>query len=201
MKSLLGYSPCLAPSEVIRTNNEVAEKQVKQMIEARDQAIKFINQKAGEAPSSQFTIRDQVWLEGSHLRLPHQSTKLAPKRYGPFMITKQINLVTYQLTLPATWQIHPVFHASLLSPYIETDAHRPNYSRPPPDLIGGEEFYEVEQIRDHQHHGHSRTLQYLIKWKGSPESDNTWEPADLVLAPDLLRQYHKHRPLSGIKAN
>ena len=44
-------------------------------------------------------------------------------------------------------------------------------------------------------------LQYLIKWKGCPESDNTWEPADLVLTPDLLREYHKHKPLSGIKAN
>ena len=182
---LLGYSPCLAPSEVIRMDNEAAEKCMKWMMEAWDQATKLINQKAGRAPPSQFAVGDQVWLEGSHLRLPHQLTKLAPKRYGPFMITKQINLVTYQLTLPATWQIHPVFHASLLSPYTETDAHRPNYSRPPPDLIGGEEFYEVEQIQDHQHHGCSRALQYLIKWKGSPESDNTWEPADLVLALDL----------------
>ena len=198
---LLGYSPCLAPSEVIRTDNEVAEKQVKQMIEAWDQAIKFINRKAGEAPPSQFAVGDQVWLEGSHLRLPHQLTKLAPKRYRPFTIMKQINPVTYQLTLPATWQIHPMFHASLLSPYIETDAHGPNYSRPPPDLIGGEEFYKVEQIWDHWCHGCSRMLQYLIKWKGSPKSNNTWEPADLVLAPDLLKQYHKHKPLSGIKAN
>ena len=198
---LLGYSPHLAPSEVIITDNEAVEKQVKRMMQACDQATKIINQNAGEAPSPQFTVGDQVWLEGSHLKLPHQSTKLAPKRYGPFTITKQINPVTYQLILPATWQIHPVFHASLLSPYVETDAHGPNYSRPPPDLIGGEEFYEVEQIHGHRCHGHSRTLQYLIKWKGSPESDNTWEPADQVLAPDLLREYHKHRPLSGIKAN
>ena len=170
-------------------------------MQARDQATKIINQNAGNAPSPQFVVGDQVLLEGTHLKLPHQSTKLAPKRYGPFTITKQINPVTYQLILPVTWQIHPVFHASLLSPYVETDAHRPNYSRLPPDLIGGEEFYEVEQIRDHRHHGCSRMLQYLIKWKGSPESDNTWEPADQVLAPDLLREYHKHRPLSGIKAN
>ena len=198
---LLGYSPRLAPSEVIRTDNEAVEKHVKRMMEAQDQATRLINQKAGRAPPSQFAIGDQVWLEGSHLRLPHQSTKLAPKRYGPFTITKQINPVTYQLTLPTTWQIHLVFHASLLSPYTETDAHGPNYSRPPPDLIGGEEFYEVEQIQDHRHHGHSRALQYLIKWKGSPESDNTWEPADLVLALDLLKEYHKHRPLPGIKAN
>ena len=103
--------------------------------------------------------------------------------------------------LPTTWQIHPVFHVSLLSPYQETDAHGPNYSRPPCDLIGREEFYKVEQIQDHQCHGQSRMLQYLIKWKGSPKSNNTWEPADLVLTPDLLREYHKHRPLFGIKAN
>ena len=146
---LLGYSPCLVPSEVILMDNEAAEKWVKRMMQAWDQATKIINQNAGEAPSPQFTIGDQVWLEGSHLKLPHQSTKLAPKRYRPFTITKQINPVTYQLILPTTWQIHPVFHALLLSPYIETNAHRPNYSRPPPDLIGGEEFYEVEQIWDH----------------------------------------------------
>ena len=198
---LLGYSPRLAPSEVIITDNEAVEKRVKRMIQAQDQATKIINQNAGEAPSPQFTIGDQVWLEGSHLKLPHQSTKLAPKRYGPFTIMKQINPVTYELILPATWQIHPVFHVSLLSPYVETDAHGPNYSKPPPDLIGGEEFYEVEQIRGHRRHGRSRTLQYLIKWKGSPESDNTWEPADQVLTPDLLKKYHKQKPLSGIKAN
>ena len=198
---LLGYSPHLAPSEVIITDNEAVEKRVKRMMQARDQATKIINQKAGEAPSPQFTVGDQVWLEGSHLKLPHQSTKLAPKRYGPFTIMKQINPVTYQLILPATWQIHPMFHASLLSPYVETNAHGLNYSRPPPNLIGGEEFYEVEQIHGHRRHGRSRTLQYLIKWKGSPESDNTWEPADQVLAPDLLKEYHKHRPLFGIKAN
>ena len=171
------------------------------MIQARDQATKIINQNAGEAPSPQFTVGDQVWLEGLHLKLPHQSTKLAPKRYGPFTIMKQINPVTYELILPATWQIHPVFHVSLLSPYVETDAHGPNYSRPPPDLIGGEEFYEVEQICGHRRHGRSRALQYLIKWKGSPKSDNTWEPADQVLAPDLLKEYHKQKPLSGIKVN
>ena len=100
-------------------------------------------------PPAQFAIGDQVWLEGTHLKLLHQSTKLAPKRYRPFTIMKQVNLVTYQLMLPTTWQIHPVFHVSLLSPFQKTNAHRPNYSRPPPDLIGGEEFYEVEQIWDY----------------------------------------------------
>ena len=198
---LLGYTPELAPSEAIKMDNEAAEKWVKHMIQAWYQATNAVIKRAGETPLAQFNIGEKVWLEGTHLKLPHQSTKLAPKWYGPFKVMKQINPVTYQLALPTTWQIHPVFHESLLSPYHETDAHGPNYSRPPPDLIGGEEFFEVEQIQDHWCHGQSRTLQYLIKWKGSLESDNTWEPADLVLTPDLLKKYHKHRLLSGIKVN
>ena len=42
-------------------------------------------------------------------------------------------------------------------------------------------------------------LQYPIKWWGYPESDNTWEPADQVYAPDLLWEYHKCWPLESIK--
>ena len=42
-------------------------------------------------------------------------------------------------------------------------------------------------------------LQYLIKWQGYPESDNTWEPADQVHALDILQEYHKCQPLESIK--
>ena len=48
---------------------------------------------------------------------------------------------------------HDVFHASLLTPYHESEAHSPNYTRPPPDLITGEVEYEVENIVNHHFHG------------------------------------------------
>ncbi len=140
-------------------------------------------------------IGTQVWLEGTHLRLPYQATKLAPKRYGPFEVIREISPVAYQLRLPIAWNIHDVFHASLLSPYRETDAHGPNYSRPSPDLIEGEEEYEVERVINHRHAGRARTLQYLIKWKGYPEADNTWEPADQIHAPQIIKAYHRQHPL------
>jgi hypothetical protein len=91
----------------------------------------------------------QVWLEGKNLKLPYQSTKLAPKRYRPFRIIKEVSPMAYQLELPWTWRIHDVFHSALLSPYQEMTAHRPNFSQPPPDLIEGEAEYEVEQIQNH----------------------------------------------------
>jgi hypothetical protein len=66
-------------------------------------------------------------------------------------------------------------------------------------LINNEEEYEVEQIKVHQNFSRSKCLQYLIKGKGYPESDNTWENATDIHAPDLVKQYHKRRPLQKIK--
>src|SRR5260370_22636590 len=155
------------------------------------QALEAINRSTNQGPiPSSFMVGTQVWLEGTHLRLPYQATKLAPKRYGPFQIKKEISPIAYQLHLPAARNIHDVLHASLLSPYCETTAHGPNYSRPPPDLIEGEEEYEVEKVINHWHSSRARTLQYLIKWKGYPEANNTWEPADQVHAPHLIKAYH-----------
>jgi hypothetical protein len=100
------------------------------MMELRAQAIAAINQaveKQGK-PEAQYTMRAQVWLEGRNLKLLYQSTKLAPMQYGPFMITKEVFPVVYQLNLLVTWGIHDVFHTSLLSPYHEMTQHGLNFT-------------------------------------------------------------------------
>ncbi len=97
------------------------------------------------------------------------------------------------MQLPPQWNIHPAFHTSLLMPYIETKEHGENFTRPPPNMIEGKAEYEVEAIRAHQHR--RRKLQYLIKWKGYPESDNTWEPVNNVQVPQLIRKHHAAHPL------
>jgi len=98
--------------------------------------------------------------------------------------------VAYWLALPLSWGIHDVFHSSLLLPYKETTTHGPNFTQPPPDLIKGEEEYEVEAIINHRHHGRRRQLQYLIKWRDYPSLDNTWEAVEGVHADDLVKEYH-----------
>jgi hypothetical protein len=97
-------------------------------------------------PELQYRMGQKVWLEAKNLPLQYGSPKLTPRCHGPFQIIKDISPVTYQLDLPHQWNIHPVFHASLLTPFIETDSHGPNFSRLPPDLIKGEAEYEVEDI-------------------------------------------------------
>ena len=108
--------------------------------------------------------------------------------------------VVYQLELPSEWRIHDVFHISLFSLYKETEAHGPNFVRPPPDLIQGEEEFEVERIINHRLFGRHKTLQYLIKWKGYPESDNTWELASNIRAPLLVKAYQRRIGHTSIKA-
>ena len=98
---------------------------------------------------SPWKVGDKVWLEATNLCLNYPSRKLASKQQGPFEISQVLSPLTYWLCLPTTWKIHDVFHATLLSFYKETEAHGPNFSKPPPDLIGTKEEYEVEQIVSH----------------------------------------------------
>jgi len=141
-----------------------------------------------------FKVNDKVWLESRNLKIPYQSRKLVPKREGPFPITEVLGPVTYRLTLPRQWKIHSVFHAALLTPFKETSFHGTMDTRPPPDLIEGEQEYEVEVILTHCNY--RRKLQYLVKWKGYDTSENTWEPEDhLTHMKELLSEYKRWRKL------
>jgi len=120
-----------------------------------------------------FKLDDQVWLEATNLQTTHPTAKLAPKQYGPFKVLKKVSNIVYQLELPSQWKIHNVFHTSLLTPYVETEQHRPNYPEPPPDIIKGEPEFEVEQIVGSQRVGRRKSLEYQIWWKGySPAHDS-----------------------------
>ena len=136
-----------------------------------------------------------MWLEATNLHLNYPSRKLAPKRQGPFEISQVLSPLTYRLRLPATWKIHDVFHASLLFSYKETEAHGLNFSKPPPDLIGTEEEYEIEQIVSHQ--GISGHCKYLTAWKGYPSLENTWKPeSNLQHASEILGTYKQTHQLN-----
>ena len=141
---------------------------------------------------------DQVWLDGRNMKTYHPSAKLAAKRHGPFPIERALSPIDYQLTLPEQWKIHDVFHVDLLTPYRETEFHGPNYNRPPPDLMRGEEQYEVEQVLNEHSYGRWKRKQYLVKWKGYPDSDNQWLDAkDMENAQELIAEFHSSNPESS----
>ena len=132
-----------------------------------------------------------VWLEGRNLRTNQPTAKLAARRHGPFPVEQVLSPVTYKLSLPPTWNIHLVFHTDLLTPYRETPFHGRNYERPPPDLVTNQEEYEVEKVLDARHYRRKKTRQYLVKWKGYPDSDNEWVSQEDMSADKAIREYEE----------
>ena len=196
----MGYEPKALPDITNKTNLPAVEKRLDELIKARNEASaahELTRQTMKSRIQSKFTpfiTGEKVWLEARNLKRNIVNPKFTAKREGPFKITKVLSSLSYQLEIPKSWKIHPVFHASLLTPYKENDIHSPNYPQPPPDLINGEEEYKVEQILKHR--GCPKRHQYLIRWKGYTADEDSWQnEADLRNASELLQGYKRRAKL------
>ena len=171
------------------------ESRLQQLKQARKEAKEALQKATNLTLPTHFKpyqIGDKVWLEGHNLTTTHPSSKLAPRRYGPFPITHVVSRTSYQLKLPPQWKIHDVFHATLLTPYKETALNGKSYQEPAPDLIDGQPEWEVESILRVRRRRNQ--LQYLIRWKGFLEAHDSWEPAKNVHADKLVQEFYKRHP-------
>lgn len=141
-----------------------------------------------------FTKGQLVWLEMTNFQDGYPFRKLAPKRQGPFRIKEVLGKLVYRLDLRGQRKIHDVFHASLLTPYHETDQHGKNFIDPVPELINGHKEFEVHSILNHKTlSGH---MHYLVRWKDQPQGENSWEPeSHLKNAKEILETYKKEHNL------
>ena len=70
---------------------------------------------------------------------------------------------------------------------------QPNDPPAPADLVEEEEEYEVETILDSRKRG--RYIEYLVKWKGYSDAENSWEPRRNVRhAEEEVENFHKRYP-------
>ena len=201
---MMGYDPKVIPTPYQKTLLPEAEKRIAALARMRDEALAHhelaarIMAKRITRGFTLFETGEKVWLENTNLRINYQSRKLAPKREGPFVIEEKLSPLVYKLKLPKTWKIHPVFHAHLLSRYKENEIHGENFLNSPPELEEeGDLFFEAEAILQHKkERGH---LKFLVKWKDSPLSENSWEAlGNLRKAPDLIKSYNRVHKL-GLK--
>ena len=153
---MLGYEPQAIPSIIETAHLLALEERLRNLNTSRKEALtahKLAQQLMKNQIKSKFTpfkVNDKVWLEARNLKRNILDLKFAPKREGPFTITRVLSPLSYELKLPTSWKIHPVFHASLLTPYHENEVHGPNFPAPPPDLIDNEEEYKIERILKHR---------------------------------------------------
>jgi hypothetical protein len=86
-------------------------------------------------------------------------------------------------------KIYPVFHISLLEPVSPDILEGP---APEIYLDTQEEEFEVERILDVR--THRRRLQWLVKWVGYGNENNTWEPKEnLTHCQKALEKFHQEK--------
>jgi hypothetical protein len=195
----------VSPSD--SSNNAAVEQILEQLISdlliADENVIKAQMNQQEQAnkhrSDRQFEVGEKAWISTSDLRLKLMITpKLTQRWIGPFTIKRKLSPLTYELDLPPTFSIHPVFHISKLRLHRTSerfDPHRPPLpTRPPPTIVEQAEEYEVEAIRSHRVRKWRGRMykQYLVKWKEYPEWENTWEWEDtLHKSTAIVQQYEQ----------
>jgi reverse transcriptase-like protein/integrase-like protein/chromodomain-containing protein len=176
--------------ERLRIVREAQERLTMNIMKAVEDHKKFADRHRSE--SLQLKTGDLVWLDCRNITTTRPCKKLDWKRLGPFPIRRQINQVSYELELPPSMRIHPVFHVSLLEKVKENQFTSKEQPGPPPMIIEGEEEYLVKEILDSRMVG--RNLQYLVDWEGYPPSERCWVAARDVHAPECVTEFHRRYP-------
>ena len=156
----------------------------KNLEEARKTMAQYFDKSKVEGPT--LKEGDKVYLLNKNLRTDRPSKKLDHKRIGPFLVKAKISTSNYELALPKGMKVHPVFHISLLEP-APADAKVDESAQA---RMEEEREYVAERIVASRKRG--RGVQYLVKWEGYDESENTWEPPKhLRKCQQLLREFHQ----------
>ena len=101
------------------------------------------------------------------------------RRYeGPFPVLGNVDKVSYRVKLPPRLKIYPVFHVSYLKPYHENkdDPSRGLSKRAPTAVVTS--YVLVDRVI--RRRGVPPDMEYLVKWKGLPESEASWEPVNAL---------------------
>jgi len=153
----LGYEPRGIPHILPSSAIPATEDWVRYLQKIREEAITCHNLTMQHMAACSFgkkfepwKVGEKVWLSAKNLISALPSKKLAPKWYGPFTVEAVLSPITFKIRLSPSWKSHPVFHASELSSYQETEVHGPNNSEPPPDINNGQEEYEIEAVLAHK---------------------------------------------------
>jgi hypothetical protein len=125
-----------------------------------------------------FSVGDMVYVSTKHLLQGNISSRpnksLSSTFQGPFPIVEVMSPTVYKLELPPKWKVHPVMHVAVLKRYHSPAiAEREILTKPEPEILEGDEVWEVEEILDKRIRYNK--VEYLIKWFGFDTCNNTWE--------------------------
>jgi hypothetical protein len=112
--------------------------------------------------------------------------KLKPRFYGPYRIMRRVGEVAYELELPKERKIHNVFHVSCLKKELGQFTNT-SEELPPLDEKGQLELVPEEVLEFRERKLRSRVIrECLIRWRGLPLEDATWESEQVLQHPGLV---------------
>ncbi|GAA5914826.1 hypothetical protein JCM5296_004024 [Sporobolomyces johnsonii] len=143
------------------------------------------------ADAPRFAVGDLVWLDARNICTLRPAKKLDDKLIGPLKIRCCIGNAAYELEIPPTMNVHPVFNVTLLHPYKPNTIPDRIQRTPPPVIVNGDVEDEVDEVVDSQtYHSH---LRYLVRFKGirTPR----WILAEnMENTRDVVSDFHKRFP-------
>jgi hypothetical protein len=174
-----------AATRTLEEMKEVHRKMQEIMKKKQLQQNENINKHRKTAP--QLKRGDKVYLLTKNLRTKRPNKGLDHVKVGPFLVKKQNGPVTYTLDLPKDAKIHPRFHVKLLEPADSDTPLQETFHY----VQEEENEFEVEKILKRRS-DQGRHQEFLVKWKGYPTSENTWEPEEnLINCQQKLEDYWK----------
>jgi hypothetical protein len=192
-----------AAMDVAAATRRAMESAKQRLEQAQRRQADYANQKRRDHV---FALGDMVLLSTENLQLKKgMARKLTDKWAGPFQILKKLSSVAYELELPKTWKIHPVFHISLLKPF-ESSTRFPDRRRHrPPPLEGTTDTYLVERLldrRDVRTQNGRIVREYRVKWQGYPYYEADWQPARNLTGSEVKKMRAElDAQLDGTAAN
>jgi hypothetical protein len=185
-----------AAKERIQRIHDLRESFQKRLEQASQSRAIYYNKKH---QPMKFKKGDLVLVSTKNLRTRSASRKMTQRFMGPFRVDEPVGTQAYRVHLPTTMRIHNVFHVSALEPYQRREGEQEIL--PLPELVEGEEEYEVEEVLAKQRR--QGAYWYKVKWKGWPEEYNQWIPeGNFRNAPERTRDFEenqKHKRNTGRK--
>jgi transposase InsO family protein len=178
-------------------------KELQEQLEfIRERMKKYADQNRIEGPILQkgdmvYLLRHSRGHKLPNIKTNRPNDKLDVRKIGPYEICEQIGEVNYKLILPDTMKIrNPVFHISQLEKaQIDEETGRPILD----EIIveDQEDEYEIETVTAVRQNPDTNSIEYLVKWKGYSDLENSWEPVEHFNSQEPIKKFLRSVGLVG----